>query len=421
MDAIYFRAKCILFFLYIPFLNAAEHTEFNALGKPMSSSNYIGDKYQGESFYGGRYTYGMRKNAVVSTFIANNSNPLNVPVLGLGSVSALAGYLDRDSVALYAENNSPPFKSWEKIESPKITPTSVSDNKISPDNIKVGMIIETISEPKWATYVVSVKQGKITTAGWINLETKHMGTPENGTSLVVNPITKIWATNFNLIFPSNGRANKGVIQENGVINNSVNKKVMVNGVDTVILPQSKAGGNMAYLARSTSFGNAQRWEVGFASIGNKISFSSRDNRVNSPDISFYDESKSRIGFLFNGNNTAHSLAWKNGDVISASLSPTGQIEKINFKTKLIKNTVKLTSDIGRYMISASRDITLTLPNEGELTDGYTLKLTNISQTASIINLTSESGKSINGTHEFAMKSGGWNVEAIYFDNEWIIQ
>ncbi|MCV4784608.1 hypothetical protein OFM36_34765, partial [Escherichia coli] len=62
--------------------------------------------------------------------------------------------------------------------------------------------------------------GKIITAGWVNLKTKRMGTPDNHSSLVVNPVTKIWSANFNLIFPEGGRATKGVVQENGIINNS---------------------------------------------------------------------------------------------------------------------------------------------------------------------------------------------------------
>ncbi|WP_148250178.1 hypothetical protein [Raoultella terrigena] len=407
--------------IFLPFLNYAEPANFNALGKPMSIDSRIGDMYQGESFFGGRYTYGMRKNAVVSTFIANNSNPLNVPVLGLSSVSSLAQYIDRDSVALYSENNSPPYRYWEKINGASITPTSISNAGIDPVNIKIGMIIETLTEPKWATYVVAVKKGKITTAGWVNLSTKHMGTPKNGTPLVINPITKIWAANFNLIFPVNGRASKGVIQENGVVNNSTDKNIMINGIDTVILPQSKSGGNMAYLARSTSFGNAKRWEAGFVSIGNKVSFSSRDNKIASPEVSFYDESKSRIGLLFSGANTEHSIVWKNGEVISASFSPTGQIEKINYKTKLIKTTGVLTSDFGRYIINTEKNISLILPSEDGLTDGYTLKITNISSDNTSITFSSVAHRNINGVSKLLMKSGKWSIEAIYFDGEWILQ
>ncbi|AVR73733.1 hypothetical protein CYU58_15860 [Escherichia coli] len=70
------------------------------------------------------------------------------------------------------------------------------------------MIIETETQPKWSTYVVSVVPGKIITAGWVNLKTKRMGTPDNHSSLVVNPVTKIWSANFNLIFPEGGEPQK---------------------------------------------------------------------------------------------------------------------------------------------------------------------------------------------------------------------
>ncbi|EFM2104675.1 TPA: hypothetical protein OZU02_004887, partial [Escherichia coli] len=408
----------ICFFLIIP--NSVKSAEFNALGKPTKDNIQNEQSTYSNSVLSGRYTFGMRKNAVVSSFVANNSSPLNIPVLGLGSVSGLAHYLDRDSVALYAENNSSPFRKWEKIKSPQITPTSVLSEDISPTDIKVGMIIETETQPKWSTYVVSVVPGKIITAGWVNLKTKRMGTPDNHSSLVVNPVTKIWSANFNLIFPEGGRATKGVVQENGIINNSATSK-NVNGVDTVVLPQSKFDGNIAYLARSTSLGNAKKWDYGFVSIGNRVSFSSRDNQINSPDISFNDESKSKIGLLFSGKNTAHSIVWKNGDTIVASVSPRGEIEKLNFKTKIINSSQALDSNFGRYIFKINSNIDVTLPDEKDLTDGYTLKLTSINDDGFIVSVKSINNKKLNGVESLKLKHGRWNLEAVYFQNEWIIE
>ncbi|PLN16497.1 hypothetical protein CWM91_31665, partial [Klebsiella pneumoniae] len=82
----------ICFFLIIP--NSVKSAEFNALGKPTQDNVQNEQSTYSNSILSGRYTFGMRKNAVVSSFVANNSSPLNIPVLGLGSVSGLAHYLD---------------------------------------------------------------------------------------------------------------------------------------------------------------------------------------------------------------------------------------------------------------------------------------------------------------------------------------
>lgn len=223
-----------------------------------------------------------------------------------------------------------------------------------------------------------------------------------------------------MIFPEGGRATKGVVQENGIINNSATSK-NVNGVDTVVLPQSKFDGNIAYLARSTSLGNAKKWDYGFVSIGNRVSFSSRDNQINSPDISFNDESKSKIGLLFSGKNTAHSIVWKNGDTIVASVSPRGEIEKLNFKTKIINSSQALDSNFGRYIFKINSNIDVTLPDEKDLTDGYTLKLTSINDDGFIVSVKSINNKKLNGVESLKLKHGRWNLEAVYFQNEWIIE
>lgn len=238
----------------------SEELKFNYLGKPVSSSNGYSPMYL-QGIYASRDTFGMRQSAVVASFKANSKNPFSFPVLGINSLYGLVDYKDRDSVALYADNTAPDYNGWEILSADKITPTSILSNSIDPTLIKPGMIIETKTNPKWTTYVISVTKGKIITSGWVNMQTRHMGYPKAQT-LLINPLTKIWAANFNITIPENSRAVKGVVQENGIVNNKINNGI-INGIDTVILPYSKYGGSSAYVARSANTGLNQQWENGF--------------------------------------------------------------------------------------------------------------------------------------------------------------
>lgn len=125
--------------------------------------------------------------------------------------------------------------------------------------------------------------------------------------------------------------------------------------------------------------------------------------------------------LFSGKNTAHSIVWKNGDTIVASVSPRGEIEKLNFKTKIINSSQALDSNFGRYIFKINSNIDVTLPDEKDLTDGYTLKLTSINDDGFIVSVKSINNKKINGVESLKLKHGRWNLEAVYFQNEWIIE
>lgn len=391
---------------------------FDVLGKPLNN-NFTTKNYYGDGFYGSKYTYGMRKNAIVSAIVANNDT-FNFPVLGINSISELGSYLDRDSVALYAENDSPPLKKWEVVRDVRVSKQFIYSKKFDLKNIKPGMIIETNTYPKFVSYIISVEANRIKTSNWLNIETKKIVMPPNIISIVINPITKVWATNFNLILPENGRAIKGVVQENGVVIRKEHSSV--NGVDTVLLPQSRFDGNMAYIARSTDSGYAKIWQSGFVSIGNNISFISRNSQKNSPSISYLDDSNAKIGMEFNGKNVEHSIVWKNkNNTINALISPLGNIEKIGYKTCVVSHSTNINSNCGRYLIDIKENISINLPDEFELTDGYTLKITNISLSNHRISLSSLNKININKTNKYILPAGKNNVEVIYFNKEWIVE
>ncbi len=395
-------------------------TELNNAGRimnlqiPTLANNYS------TGYYASRDTYGMRANAVVAAFKANAVEPYDYPIVGFESLRAMGKYRDRDSVGLYADNTSPPFKLWEKIHSANYTPTSFTSPDIDEKKIKPGMLLDTEHNPKWSSYVVSVKSGKVITAGWVNSKTGHLGTPENGVGVTINPLTKIWAANFNIFFPENGKATFGVIQENGIINSNVKNPNAINGIDTVVLPQSKYGGTAAYLSRSADRGYAQQWVYGFISQGSKNSFISSDSANHSPETSFLDQSSSINGLVFEGKNKKNSIVWRSKEIVNASITPEGLISKLGYKTKNIKSNSTLYSDYGRYIIENEQPITLILPDEKDLLPGYTLKITKVSNSKAPVSFVSKNNTSVNGDKKFTADSTQWNKEAIYDGASWYI-
>ncbi|AYM89683.1 hypothetical protein D9980_03310 [Serratia sp. 3ACOL1] len=364
-------------------------------------------------FYASRDTFGMRANAVASAVRANPSDPYTYPVIGLNFVQGLHEYRDRDSVGFYADNTSPPFKSWEIIKYATYTPTSFSSISIDASKIKPGMIIDTMHNPKWSTYVVRVSEKKVITSGWVNAKTGSLGTPENGIGLTINPITKVWAVNFNALLPSTGRADKLTIQENGIINNKVENPPAVNGVDTVILPQSKFGGTIAYWARSATSGFKKQWNVGFMANGSKTAnfFSANGVKDNNTDTGFLENSTADNGMVFSGANKKSAVEFRYLGKVTTKLSPDGKIEKIAYKTKIITQTSKLTDDYARYIIKATSDISIILPNAENLPDGYTLEIYNFT------------GHSVNFSGKEKItnaKTLSTRMTAIFVDGEWQI-
>lgn len=367
-----------------------------------------------EGLYASKDTYGMRASAVALAIRANPDKPFEYPINGFSWTKALSGYNNRDSVGLYADNTSPPFRNWEIINKAQYTPTSFTSSHIDTSKLKPGMLIDTDHTPRWSAYIVSVKGDKVTTGGWVNTVTKKMGTPEDGVGLKINPTSKIWATNFNIFLAQNGRAKAGVIQENGVINNALENPNEVNGIDNVILPASKFGGTAAYLARSATSGNKQQWSIGYMSQGAKTAnFYSADNTKNTnTQTGFLENSHADTGIAFSGKNKNSSIEWYSSGILSAKISPEGQIEKIAYKTKLISSSTHLTDNFARYIINAPNDIVLVLPDHTKLPDGYALEIYNISSHK--VRFKTES--QLND----ATKGDGKIMNIIFSNGEWFI-
>lgn len=366
-----------------------------------------------DGIYVSKDTYGMRANAVSLAIRTNTKKPFDYPVLGIIDLKGLSQYRGRDSVGLFADNASVPLNKWEVIDHAKYAATSVSSSEIDSSKIKPGMIIDTRHNPKWSTYIVKVLDGKLITAGWIDISTGKTGTPDDSAGFVINAITKIWAANFNIILSGSGRAPKAVIQENGVINNKVKNPESVIGLDTVILPESKYGGTIAYQARNAVSGNKQQWDVGFRSDGAKTAnFSSIDGiSSNETKMGFFENSKANSGLTFSGKNSNSSIEWYESGKLLAKISPFGQIEKISYKTKIVTGSGVLTDQYARYIIKSESDIKLSLPDKSNIGDGYTLEIDNF--TGHKVDLSG------NAKVNFA-EGVGRKITAMFVDGEWQI-
>lgn len=342
----------------------------------------ITSKDEGNSFSAGVYaaknTYGMRANAVVMAARANayDYNKDGYPVSGFSYTKALSSYGDRDSVGLYADNTSNPFSHWEKVDSTIYMPTSVSSPSLDTKNIKPGMLLDVGADKRWSAYVIAAHDNKIITNGWVNNDTKSLGVPPNGLQLFINPITKIWAANFNIFLKEGGKAKSGVIQENGLVNNENKKPNAINGIDTVILPISKYGGTAAYLARSARSGNQQQWEMGFVSQGANLSnfYSADVSPEKSPQAGYIENSSASAGFVFYGKNKNSSIEWRSNGKIMSKISPDGRVMKLSYRTLVLNDSRKLLDDYFKYIVVAKKNINITLPEKSTIPDGYTIEI-----------------------------------------------
>jgi len=179
-----------------------------------SSTKIIGSK---DHFLGGvinregvridtSFTYGIRDNANGFSVITNVLEETEAAVTGFTNANQLSSYVSRDSVALYVENHA---------QIPVTTPTSATYTNTSvsistPYDItmlRVGMIIDTKADTlqnasKWSGWITSWNSdGTIVyVTCWYKIGSNSVtGTPTNGIGCIINPCTKVWALNANVM------------------------------------------------------------------------------------------------------------------------------------------------------------------------------------------------------------------------------
>jgi hypothetical protein len=165
-----------------------------------------------------RKTYGIKDQACGYTVRVNDGDN-EAEVLGFSADSALGTYSDRDSVAMYVHNRAPAVQ--HTCTGCTYTATTITfTNALDPNGLKVGMIIDTAHATKYSGRVASWNVGgtQITVTGWYQTgDTAEGQIPSDGTDAYVNPTTKVWAHNANVILRSDSHATHAAGFELGII------------------------------------------------------------------------------------------------------------------------------------------------------------------------------------------------------------
>ena len=206
---------------------------------------------------------------------SNSSLEDGAEVLGIQNASQLSTYVDRDTVGLYVDNTAPAAT----YETETATFTALTVTVLAPPTnvllkYRAGMVIDTKHTSKWSGIVSSwnVDGSVITVTGWYQVggTPGTPGTPPNGTGIVLNGFTKVWAQNSNVMLNPSSYAKGATGFELGLLNtkgdSSTNYSVQTNrcwGFDSVNL--GTYIGQAAFIARG-------RWHYGFYAVGQGTGF-----------------------------------------------------------------------------------------------------------------------------------------------------
>jgi len=185
-------------------------------------------------------THGTYEDAAIAWAIANEPDG-RPQVNGFTDDSQLSTYEDRDSVALFASNVAPP--PTQTVAAVAFTATSVTLASAASPAVIAGMIVDTSDATKYSGRISAISANRLTltVTGWYRMGNMAAGQVPTGTpTLYINPITKVWANNSNIILRANSHAKRGAAFEIGVLNN---KGALTYGTGS---PGANSGDNMLW-------------------------------------------------------------------------------------------------------------------------------------------------------------------------------
>jgi hypothetical protein len=208
-------------------------------------------------------TYGTFNTAVGCSFVANSNHPAQV--MGWSSPSDVATYTTRDSVGCYFDNSAPPpiaFVLGSYTETTFAPSMPLSSLQLS--QLRVGMLINSCSSSKspcpdtdfFTGTITSWTSRTIAVSGWFQHGNTAIGQNpslsycKNGSACyaVINPVTKIWGINANVLLDRRSYATYSTGFELGLLDNSTTASTNASwGFDSVNLTSKQ--GNSAYIAR----------------------------------------------------------------------------------------------------------------------------------------------------------------------------
>lgn len=364
------------------------------------------------SIHAGKKLFGIRNNACVTSFRAGEGSEdqgmWNSQVTGVSNNLRLAQYGSPDKVGAYGDIAGTIQKAYQ-APLPAVSFTANGFYTANTDvlnNAKVGMIMYTDESPRKWNIIASIDKSTGLITGWDNwADSSAYGTPATGSNVTVDPEGKLWTLNYNLIFPSGGRANQGVIAELGLLNQNGNSS-NVNGIDLVNLPQSTSDGDTALLIRGGGYSGSKGWLTGASIRGYKsygLWFAYTPEYVAASDIRF--ATASNIGIQFTGGHATYSMTFALGgsgtfkDVLQTMLDPKGFTVRSGRLAAVITGTTTLSANIKCYRLNISSAATITLPNTDGLSAGHCQELLMYRNTAITI-------KSFNGTTLVSIGAGG---------------
>lgn len=147
-------------------------------------------------------------------------------VLGLANEADLSTYTDRDAVSMFADVYAP-APTLTLAGATYTATTVVPASAISSTNLKLlrkGMIIDTAHSPtKFSGFVTdwAANGTSITVEGWYlaNGTVQSASTPSGTATAYVNPFTKVWAHNANVLMDANSHASAMTGFELGLVDN----------------------------------------------------------------------------------------------------------------------------------------------------------------------------------------------------------
>jgi hypothetical protein len=144
-------------------------------------------------------------------------------ILGLVNESQLSEYTDRDAVAVFADILGPPptltltSATYTSTTVVPATAISVSDRK----KLRIGMVIDTAHATKYSGFITGWASNgtSITVEGWYlaNGTAQSASTPPGSATAYVNPFTKVWAHNANVLLNSSSHATAATGFELGIV------------------------------------------------------------------------------------------------------------------------------------------------------------------------------------------------------------
>lgn len=182
--------------------------------------------------------FGTDDNATgfaVRLYPDNYDHNIGAEILSVLNEADLAVYTDRDAVSVFADILGP-APTLTLTNATYTSTTVVPATAISATNLRklrVGMIIDTAHATKYSGFVTGWASNgtSITVEGWYLANGTGQGasTPPGTATAYVNPITKIWAHNANVLLDGSSHATAATGFELGIVDNKSASSAAVGG------------------------------------------------------------------------------------------------------------------------------------------------------------------------------------------------